>query len=55
VVTHGVLSSTANKAPPERGARPHDEISVTITIGEKLRASIADDGVGDADPSAAPA
>src|SRR5262245_14781461 len=30
------------------------EISVTITSGEKLHASIADDGVGDADPSSGP-
>jgi GAF domain-containing protein len=27
------------------------EISITITCGEKLRASVVDDGVGDADPS----
>jgi signal transduction histidine kinase len=27
------------------------EISVTITSGEKIQASIVDDGVGDADPS----
>src|SRR5262249_22155253 len=29
------------------------QITVTITSGETLRASIADDGVGDADPSGA--
>ena len=46
--TYYVVSEALTNAIKHSDA---SEISVTITSGERLQASIVDDGVGDADPS----